>query len=287
MGTAQAEDHVALGPGKPEGMLGQICRKPLAGQGNHREGDGYQQGLGSLEDHRRIHQHAYFDEEERNEQRVADELDAVHQCRGMRHQPVEGQPGQKGANDRFQSGQFGQKGGDEYHCKHKNVLHHPVLLRVPKEPAPDDGEAPQHGGGEQANGQQHPSPEQDIQLSAHRGGDHHQDEQGGRVGDHGAPHGDGDRLVANDAQAAGDGVRNQGMGGEHAGQQHRGAKRILQEVVAHQGAHDERNGKGNGTENEATLPVLAKSRLHLQPRDEHDVSSPTVPNRVVSVWASR
>ena len=79
MSGAQPEDQLTLLVREAEHLLGKPRREVLSKHGGDRHRDRDDDGHESPEDHTDIHDHPDTDQEERNEERIADELGPVHQ----------------------------------------------------------------------------------------------------------------------------------------------------------------------------------------------------------------
>ena len=70
---------------------------------------------------RRVDDRAHRDEEDRDQQRRAEELDVLHDLALVRHQPVDGEAGEEGADDRLDAdhrcdGRTGEQHGERRTC---------------------------------------------------------------------------------------------------------------------------------------------------------------------------
>ena len=122
VGRTQAEDDGPLVGREAEGLL----REPRGDEFGRRGHDDHHgtdlDRLEAGEESTVVDQHPDAQQKEGDEDRIADELHAVHQRRSGGDQPVECQPCEKRPDDCLQSGQLGEKSAQKNHRQHKDVL---------------------------------------------------------------------------------------------------------------------------------------------------------------------
>lgn len=124
-----------------------------------------------------------------------------------------------------------------------------------------------------------PPPKQEPHLLAacpSRYDGKHEERQG--VVNHRRADRDGHGFVLRDAEAAGDRIREECMGGEHARHEHGGRPREAEKIHSRECAENLRDGEGQETEGDT--PVSCPRDLveiQLQPRQEHDVEQADLP----------
>ena len=110
MRAAAAEHQAALGGGHAEDLLGQEAGNPFAGQGGGGHDECYLDRAPVAEYHVEVDEHTHSDEEERDEEGVAHELEMALEGGYGRYQTVEQDTGEEGSEDALQSGHFHQPG---------------------------------------------------------------------------------------------------------------------------------------------------------------------------------
>ena len=271
VGRAQTENHRPLVAREAESLLGEPRRDEFR-RGDEHDHDGrHLDALPVAEEGAVVDEHAHADQEKGNEDGVSDELDAVHQRRGAGDQAVEGQSREERADNRLQTRQLGEVGAQEDHHQHEDILRDVVAALLeepvgqPREEEDDDGDAEEHRTAE-------PPPEHFVDVARGHADDHGEQQQGQRVGDDRAADGDGDGLVACDAEFADDGVGDERLRGEQSGQQDRGVDRESQDVIPGQDAEGQRDTEGVESEDEASPAVFLEiGHVHVEAREEHDV----------------
>ena len=88
MGLGQAKHHVTRQPRSLEHKTRHISGKGLAYRGYHNHAEDDPQRVIAVKQHAEVDQHSHSYQEIRNEQRIADKLDTVHQRRHTRDIPV-------------------------------------------------------------------------------------------------------------------------------------------------------------------------------------------------------
>ncbi len=143
----------------------------LSNQDEHRHdrGEDHRVRIGN---HRRVHQHPHRDEEERDQQSGADELDALHQRPPVGHQAVERQPGEEGPDDRLDAEKLSQRCRREEAGEHEHEPEHGLLPEPGEEPLGHPRQHPDAVGGK--DGQTEEQPEHHIETATRaREADHH------------------------------------------------------------------------------------------------------------------
>ena len=256
---------------EPERLLRQAGGYVFGRRDHDDHDDAHLDALPALEEGAVVDQHAYADQKEGDEDGVADEFDAVHQRRGAGNEAVHGQSREKGADDGFESGQLGQVGPQEDHDQNEHILRDVVAASL-EEPAPDDREKHQNGRDAPHDRDAEPVPEAAVGLAGGEPHHHRQHHQSQDVGDDRAAHGDRHGLVARDAQAADDGVGDERLRSEESGQQDRRMDGVAEDEVPGREAEHHRHREGVEPEHQAVPPRAPEvGRVHLQPREEHDV----------------
>ena len=103
VGRCETEHHVACRLGHFEQQAGEVGSHGLS-EGSEESDEEYDpQHIAAREHRPHINEHAHANQEIRDEQRIANKLDAVHQRRHMRNIPVENQSGDECAEDTLQS----------------------------------------------------------------------------------------------------------------------------------------------------------------------------------------
>ena len=90
----------------------------------------------TCEERPHIHQHTYANQEIRNEDGVADKLNAVVEWSGTRYVAVEHQSGKERAEDAFQPAEVGCGCCEEHHAEHEDELHDSIGISA-EEPSDD------------------------------------------------------------------------------------------------------------------------------------------------------
>ena len=88
VGRCQTEHHVAVGLGQSEEQGREIGGQRLAERAEEGDEEHDAPHLRSRGQRAQVDQHTHADEEERDEQGIADKLDAVHQGRHLRYVPI-------------------------------------------------------------------------------------------------------------------------------------------------------------------------------------------------------
>ncbi len=271
VGAAQAEEQCALVAREAERLLREHGREVLGQCDADDHGGAHLDRLPVLEEGAVVDQHAHADQEEGDEYGVAYEFDAVHEGRGARDERIHGQSGQEGPDDGFEPRQLGQESPEEDHDQHEDVLRHAVGAAA-EEPVADERKEQQDDRHAQHHGDSEAVPESRVGAARGRAHDDGEHQQGEHVGDDRAAHGERHGFVARDAQLAHDGVGHERLRGEQPGQQHRRVDREAEDEVAHGDAHEHRDREGVEPEHQAVPPRAPEvGRVHLQPREEHDV----------------
>ena len=134
MGRCETEHHVACRLGHLEQQAGEV--------GSHGFSEGSEEGdeeydpqhIAACEHRPHINEHAHANQEIRDEQRIANKLDAVHQRRHMRNIPVENQSGDECAEDTLQSDGLRAGSAEEQHGHDEDELHDGIGITA-QEPA--------------------------------------------------------------------------------------------------------------------------------------------------------
>lgn len=144
-----------------------------------------------------------------------------------------------------------------------------------EEPAPDQGESQQNREREGRDRQPQPHPEHVVGVTRRERDDDRQHQQRERIGNHCSAHGDADRIVLADSQLADNGVGDQRVRSEHAGQQYRSEPRKAEQVVSRDDTERHRHAEGIETESQAAQAVAFEiAHIDFQSRQEHDVEQP-------------
>ncbi len=270
----QPEHHVAFFGFHVVDLLGNPCGNPFAG-GCH-DGHYYRhfQRFSACEEAADVNDHAYSDQEVRDEEGVADKFQTVHQGGHVRHEAVQHQSGEECAEDTFHPHKLHQSAAEKHHREHEDKLHHAVFV-FPEEPATDAGEEENDEESQKDYFQQQEHPVQAVDVSfVHASDDgEYQKRQGYRDG--GSADGDAHTPQARQAVAAYDGVGDQRVRGIHTGEEHGGGQPVVQQAHAAPYAENHRDEEGEETENERFDPVLLEVfHIHLQAGKEHDVVEP-------------
>ena len=268
---AQAEDHRALVLRQTEGLLREVGGEVLGGGDEQDHHGGDLEALPVAEEGAIVDEHAHADQKEGDEDGVADELDAVHQGRRARDEAVEGQTREEGADDGLEACQLRKVGAQEDQRQHEDILRD-VVADVFEEPVREQREEHRDDDDAEHDREREPPPEVVVDVARGHAHDDREQQQGQRVGDDRAAHGDRDGLVAGDAELADDGVGDERLRGEEPGQQDRRVEREAQQVVAGEDTQPERHAEGVESEDEAApAVVLEVGHVHVEPREEHDV----------------
>mgnify|MGYP007072515819 CR=1 FL=1 len=268
---AQAEDHRALVLRQTEGLLREEGGDVLGGRDEQDHHGGDLEALPVAEEGAVVDEHAHADQEEGDEDGVADELDAVHQGRRARDEAVEGQTREEGADDGLEACQLRKVGAQEDQRQHEDILRD-VVADVLEEPVREQREEHRDDDDAEHDREREPPPEVVVDVARGHAHDDREQQQGQRVGDDRAAHGDRDGLVAGDAELADDGVGDERLRGKEPGQQDRRVEREAQQVVAGEDTQPERHAEGVESEDEAApAVVLEVGHVHVEPREEHDV----------------
>src|SRR5688500_1867994 len=134
MRAAQSEYETALLAGVLKDPATKLCRKPLTQQRYHGKGKCDDQRLRTVREHTEIDKHSDTDQKKGNEQRIPYELDTVHQRGSMGNQAVQCQPRRKRSNDGLQSGDLGDKRGEEYNEQNKDEVGVLFIFKAAEEP---------------------------------------------------------------------------------------------------------------------------------------------------------
>ena len=91
------------------------------------------------EDNTQVDQHSHSDKKVRNEKRIPDELQMIHQRRNVWNESVQYQSCEESPQNSFHSYELHESCSKKDHGKDENELHHMVIVAV-KEPAADTRE---------------------------------------------------------------------------------------------------------------------------------------------------
>ena len=230
--------------------------------------------------HAKVYDHAYADEEVRNEQGIADELEARHQGTGLRDESVHYQACKEGAEQSVEPHHLGKRGTEEHECQDEDVLHDAVLIAA-QEPAADAGKGKDDEDDIERTAQAEEHPRQPCSigaLTAHQHGQHKQGRKQGKGCCHDAD--DHDTVTA-ETVASHYRIGDKRMAGIDAGQQDTGRKLVVQEPDTRGDAHHKGNGKGEHPEAQSVVAVvLHAAHLKLQSGQEHDVVDAHLPEEL-------
>ncbi len=269
--VAQAEDDAPFVRRVFERFLREECREVFGQDGDTGHDGRHRDGLEVAEKGPVVDQHAHADEEERNEDGIAYELHAVHQRGGGRDQLVEREPREEGADDPLHAGQLGQNGTQKHEGQHEDVLRNALFYPFEK-PSGEDGEEKNDDAAENDHRYAELCPEVGIDLSGCQAHDDGQYEQREGIGNDRTSYGHGDGPVFRDAVFADDGVGDEGVRGEHAGQQYRGLHGEVEAVEAGQNTERHGNQKRVGTEKQTSGAVAPEiAQVYLEACEKHDV----------------
>lgn len=144
-----------------------------------------------------------------------------------------------------------------------------------KNQRPIRGESQQNEEREGRDRQPQPHPEHVVGVTRRERDDDRQHQQRERIGNHCSAHGDADRIVLADSQLADNGVGDQRVRSEHAGQQYRSEPRKAEQVVSRDDTERHRHAEGIETESQAAQAVAFEiAHIDFQSRQEHDVEQP-------------
>jgi hypothetical protein len=229
-------------------------------------------GIG--DEHPHVHQHPHGHQEERYEEGVAEEVDPVDERPLVRDQRVQDEADEEGADDGLNAGDLRQVRADEDDGEDEHVLARRAAHLLAEEPAREAGHGQDDEHDVYGQGNEEPRPEGGVQDAAHGRGDHRQDQERRGVGDQGAADGGGHRGQARDAEPAGDGIRHERVGPEHAGQQDGGQQRIA-EGESDADAHELRQEIADAAERQRVTAIATEAvEIDLGPRHEDEVEQP-------------
>ena len=145
LGVAQAEHHLALVPGHPVYLLREEGSQPFAEGGHHSHHYRHLHRLSPGHKATQVYDHPDTYQEIRDEQRVADKLQAVHQRGDLRHELVEHHPHKERPQDALHPGERHQSAPEEHKRQHEDELHHSVIV-LAEEPPAEDRDKEDYGG---------------------------------------------------------------------------------------------------------------------------------------------
>ena len=225
--------------------------------------------LGMAHEDAYVDNHAYADKEVRDEQGIAYEFQARHQRAGLRNEPVDRQSGKESAEQAFQSHHLCHRRADEHKGQDEDELHHTVLIPA-QEPATDKGEQEDDEADVEKAFQAEEEPGEPGRVGILTSYDQRQHQEGGKESEGCGYHTDDDHPVTIQAVAPHDRIGDQRMTGIETGQQQTGGQTVVEQPQTRPQAEQERDGKGQDTETEPSLPVmLHAAHLQLQTGKEH------------------
>ena len=268
---SESEHHVARRLRQSEhggcGVCGyRLAERSEARNDEHRYDDG-----AALEEQSHVDEHAHADEEVGYEERVADELDAVHKRRHVGYVAVEDDAGYEGADDAFKTYDFARRRTHEEHRHHEDELHDGVAVTA-QEPAREARNEQEHRDAvahELAHEQQ---PEPHARLAAVRGDDGCKRHERHEQRNHRRTDRERHARLALQTVAAHDGVGDERVRRHEAAQEQRREHGVMQQGYAGEVCQHERQRERQQTESEeAALVALHALHVHLQRGEKHDV----------------
>jgi hypothetical protein len=197
----EAEEHVPLVLRVAQEAARPARREPLGRDVEGDHGEGHAEGAEAPEDGRRVGEHADIHHEERHEEGVAHELDAVHEDAGLGDEAVEEEAGDEGADYRLEPREARGEGADEDEGYDEDEFDRAVGLDLAEEELrrlrhEDSGED-----GPDEDGAEHLGPGEPAAAVVRGAGYRGEDSHRGRVGEDDRAHRDDHRALARHAPA--------------------------------------------------------------------------------------
>lgn len=272
--VAQSEHHPARRLVPPEEPLAGPGGQPFRRGGRCQDDQHDPERVPALEEQADVDEHAHADEEVRDEQGVAHEVDAVHQGRGRGDVAVQHEAREESAEDAFEAAQLAERCAEKNDDQHEDVLEH-VVGHVVEKAADDGRQGEEHEQAEQDALHRKPNPEDGVARACERARNAGQHEQRTEHGEHRGADADGHADVAREAVARDDGERHEGVRGQNARQEQRSGGRVVEHKVADDIARHAGNHHCGRPEREPPAQVAFQAAdVHAQPGCEHDVVEP-------------
>ena len=273
-GVAEAESQLALVTAEAERFLRQPCRQPFAANCGQRHQCRHQQGAPALGESMQVDKQTYADQKNRDEQRVAYEVDFVHQRREVRNLPVQGQSCQKYAQHRLQARQPRQNARSGGHEDDERIFDYAVvepfehLLREARHAVKQCHE--HHN-----RTYTHSHPEPRAHMSARHGCNNRQNNHRRRHGHNSSTDDEADGTIALDVITADHRVGNQRVTAKHRTQQNTGGKVVTEHPTAGRKTKHGGDGKRENTEQHAfVFLALQVAQADFYSGHKHQVQQP-------------